>query len=253
MELKKVKSIFWVVCSLVLSAGMPAVAAQPENADSLISDQELVMDETSTDAGEQIFPFWEIQEEALEQKTGSIRVVLTDGKTGTSKKGIRLQCVKVADVEDGGYVLVDPYKDFAVNLNEIENSGGLDAAAKRFAEYKAEGGFVETNENGEAVISDLSVGVYLLKAEESGTYDTISPALIAIPTWDKQKGEMQYDVSIEPKHAPKPEKEQNTAPQTGIEDHTVKNLVTAGICLAGALGLAAASNAKEEGKKGKRE
>lgn len=244
---KIVKSIFFAVCSLVWLAGVPIAAAQSEDANFTLSDQELVTD-GSMDTGEQTFPPKEVLEGVSEKKTGSIHVVLTDGKNGTSKAGIRFQCIRVADVINGEYVLVDIYEDSKVALNEIENSGSLDAAAKKFAEYQAADQFVETNENGEMTISDLSVGVYLLKAEDCDTYDTISPALIAIPTWNEQEGEMQYDVSIEPKHTPKPEKERNTAPQTGLEEHTVKYLAAAGMCLVGAFGLAVLIGGKEERK-----
>lgn len=245
MKLKRIKSICFAVCSLVLFAGVPAAAAQSGNTDTTFPDQELIVDE-STDTGEQTFPSEEKLKEA-EDKTGSIHVILTDGKTGTSKKGIRFQCIKVADVVNGEYMLADTYEDSKVVLNEIENSGSLDAAAKKLAEYQSEEHFVETDEKGEVTIPELSVGVYLLKAEDSDSYDTISPALIAIPTWNEQEGEMQYDVSVEPKHTPKPDEERNSAPQTGLEDHTMRYLCVAGICFAGAFGIGMLG--KKKGKK----
>ena len=246
-SIKRLKNIFFAVCSLVWLAGVPIAAAQPEETDITLSDQELVTD-GSADTGEHTFPSREALKGVSEEKTGSIHIVLTDGKAGTRKQGIRFQCIQVADVVNGEYVLADAYKDSEVILNEIENSGSLDAAAKKLAEHREEEPFVETDENGEVTIPELPVGVYLLKAEDCDTYDAISPALIAIPTWNEQEGEMQYDVSIEPKHTPKPEKERNTAPQTGIEEHTGKYLAAAGICLAGAFGLAALVSIREERK-----
>lgn len=82
---------------------------------------------------------------------------------------------------------------------------------------------------------NLEVGVYLIYAQDTETYDTVEPSLIAVPTWNDSEGEMQYDVMIAPKHTEKPEKEDNVAPQTSLQENTWKYVTAAGICVCGAL------------------
>ena len=84
-------------------------------------------------------------------------------------------------------------------------------------------------------LKNLEVGVYLISAEDTERYDTVEPSLIAVPTWSDSEGEMQYDVVIEPKHTEKPDKEENTAPQTNLEENTWRYAGLAGICVVGAV------------------
>ena len=64
------------------------------------------------------------------------------------------------------------------------------------------------------------------------TFDVIEPALIAIPTWSDAEKEMFYEVTMEPKHTPRPDQPNHTAPQTGLQDRTLYYLAGAGGCIA---------------------
>ena len=128
-----------------------------------------------------------------------------------------------------------------VDINAIENSNDMKNAAEKLTKIvkKADTGKT-TDQSGKVTFGELSVGVYLISAEDSASYDTVEPALIAVPTWSDTEGNMMYDVTIEPKHTPKPEKEKNKVPQTGLEDNTWKYAGIAGICVIGAAGFGVA-------------
>ena len=51
------------------------------------------------------------------------------------------------------------------------------------------------------MFSNLGTGVYLLKAEDTETYDIITPALVAVPSWDEEAKGMAYELEVEPKHS----------------------------------------------------
>ena len=92
-----------------------------------------------------------------------------------------------------------------------------------------------TDASGIVTFNNLEVRVYLIYVEDSETYDTVDPSLIAIPTWSDSDEDMLYDVVITPKHTEKPDKENNVAPQTNLEDSTWKYAGAAGICVLGAV------------------
>ncbi len=153
----------------------------------------------------------------LEEKTGSISLTLTDGKPGTSKAGISFSCVKVADVIDGKYVLLEPYKLEGLDLNDLENAEELEIAASNIAKFVDEENLsAKTDENGKLVFDNLDIGVYLLEAVNTETYDIIMPTLISIPTWDETKEVMAYNLDVAPKHTPHPDvvEPQKGSPQT---------------------------------------
>lgn len=131
---------------------------------------------------------------------GSIEIILTEGDIGTSKQGVTFEWAKVADLEDGQYVMLEKYKN--VDLNDIEHSEELDAAAQKVnAAMEAEGEVV-TDQEGKAMVSNLDIGVYLLRVSDKARYENVNPVLIAIPTWNEEKGDMDYEVTVMPKHSP---------------------------------------------------
>lgn len=166
---------------------------------------------------------------------GTITVTLTDGKAGTSKENVKFSLLKVADVVDGEYKLDSQYT-ITQDLNSIKNAKDLEQASTELANVAAEGTVKSTDANGVVSFSDLELGVYLLKGMPTKSYDDITPTLLAIPTWDAKKGDMSYELTVKPKHTPKPDEEQPPipAPQTGIGD--VINRCIAVMCV-GVLGL----------------
>lgn len=227
MRMAKFKTLLAVACA-VIYMGTTTVYASALTQNDLAVDQET--------KGEQTF-LTSAQLSQLENKTGSIQVELTDGKSGTKKEGIKITVQKVASVEQGEYVLVDEYKESAVDFTTIENANDLQNAAQILQKVEAKKeNTKETDSQGKVLFEKLEVGVYLIAAEDSESYDTVTPTIVAIPTWDETEGDMLYDLVIEPKHTAKPDKTQN-APQTGLEDHTRIYVIVMICCLAGAIGI----------------
>lgn len=86
--------------------------------------------------------------------------------------------------------------------------------AKVLAEKEYDLNTKRTDSNGEILFEDLNVGLYLLKAKDAKTYGTISPALVAVPTWDEIEKKMEYNIKIIPKYT----KEISQSVKTGDGD-----------------------------------
>lgn len=164
---------------------------------------------------------------------GSITVSLTDGKSGTSKSGVEFSCMKVADVVDGSYVTDSAYNSVAVDLNNIKNADELESAATKFANVVPNDNKKATDINGTLKYEDLEVGVYLLECVNDSKYDNVTPFLVAIPTWSEKDGDMLYDISVNPKHSPKPSTptSDKVSPQTGVYSPIIKYFGIAGALL----------------------
>lgn len=231
MKMVKYKRILAAAC-IFAAMGVSTVGA----ADTAFDENELITEKTTTSTGDQVLPDSEELAKVDAVKTGSIQVVLTDGKAGTEKSNVKISCQKVADIMNGEYVLTDTYKKSEVDLNAIENANDLKTAAEKLLATAGEStSAAQTDAEGFVTFKNLEVGVYLIYAQDTETYDTVEPSLIAVPTWNDSEGEMQYDVMIAPKHTEKPEKEDNVAPQTSLQENTWKYVTAAGICVCGAL------------------
>lgn len=181
-------------------------------------DDSLIVDNNGSE-GETSLPNKDELSEVDTLAIGKIKLKLTKGATGTSKVGVKFACSKVADIEGGEYVLHDEYTTQGVDLNEIKNAKELKDAAVKLAECTDDDENVAlTDDNGKLTYTDLEVGVYLIKAVNTDNYDDVEPFLMAIPTFDHSKKVMTYEVSVYPKHTPKPEpkKEIKEAPQTDL-------------------------------------
>lgn len=178
-SMKSVRLLFPLLLTLILNLSLPVFASQNISLPEKVS-------------------------EVNTQKRGSIEIELTDGEEGTSKEGVIFHYSKVAEIVDGQYELIDPYKGSGIDLNAIEYAEELDEAAEKLSYYKASDGICKTNANGIAQMKNLQTGVYLLYVADQKNYEKITPVLIAVPTWGEQEGTMLYDVKVYPKHTPLP-------------------------------------------------
>ena len=155
-----------------------------------------------------------VQEDML----GSISITLTEGKEGTSLNGVTFHCTKVADITGGEYVLTEAFSDVDIDLNNLKNADEAAEAAKKLVEVEAEdGASAKTDADGKLVFSELDAGVYLVSADDTETYDIVTPALVAIPSWNEEAKEMAYDLDVEPKHTEREDEEEEPgAPQTNV-------------------------------------
>lgn len=225
IKIKRLSKILFAVFVLAICTTTP-VNAQNISEDSLIVN-------SSESAGDSLLANKEQLEKVKKDNKGTIEIVLTDGKVGTSKSNVEFICTKVADIQGGEYFLLDKFKDSKVNLQDIKNADELDAAALKLSEISGDATKDQnavTDQNGKLIFENLEVGVYLLKAIDTDSYDTVNPVLIAIPTWNEAEGMMQYNLTVYPKHEAKAGKIKlgiTYAPQTGLNDSVLLYLVLA--------------------------
>lgn len=137
---------------------------------------------------------------------GSISVELTDPYDEyLSKENVKFGVVQIADIVKGEYVLKDSFADKDLNLNEIKTADEIDKVAKDMAKKVETPDYeMTTDEEGKASCKNLPVGVYLVYVEDLADYETISPFVVGIPTWDDEDELFQYDVTVFPKHTALP-------------------------------------------------
>lgn len=137
---------------------------------------------------------------------GSISVELTDPYDKyLSKENVKFGVVQIADIEKGKYILKESFADENLNLNEIQTADEIDKVAKDMAKKVETADYeMTTNEKGKAICKDLPVGVYLVYVEDLSDFETITPFIVGIPTWDDEDELFQYDVTVEPKHTALP-------------------------------------------------
>lgn len=163
------------------------------------------------------------------QQRGSISIALTEGKKGTSRENVEFSCTKVSEIVNGEYVLKEEFRSLGVELHAIESANDMEAMAEKLAamDISAEKVLL-TDKNGKLCFSNLTTGLYFLEATNTEKYEQVTPFLIAIPTFNEKEGEMNYDITVIPKHEPKPEKittdfpEIPQAPQTGVDSLILK-------------------------------
>lgn len=140
-------------------------------------------------------------------EVGSITVNLEEGKKGTSVKNVELELIKIADIINGQYLLINDLQDTEVNLNTLETAEDMKNAAYTISKItvsKNIGGTRKTtNDYGTVKFDQLEKGVYLLQATDINKYENIVSTLISVPAFNNEsKNSMNYDISIVPKHSP---------------------------------------------------
>ena len=140
-------------------------------------------------------------------EVGSITVNLEEGKKGTSVKNVELELIKVGDVANGQYLLINDLQDTEVNLNTLETAEDMKNAAYTISKITVSKNIVgtrkTTNDYGTVKFDQLEKGVYLLQATDINKYENIVSTLISVPAFNNEsKNSMNYDISIVPKHSP---------------------------------------------------
>lgn len=143
---------------------------------------------------------------ALEE-VGSITVNLEEGKKGTSVKNVELELIKIADIINGQYFLINDLQNTEVNLNTLETAEDMKNAAYTISKITVSKNIVgtkkTTNDYGTVKFDQLEKGVYLLQATDINKYENIVSTLISVPVFNNEsKNSMNYDISIVPKHSP---------------------------------------------------
>lgn len=140
-------------------------------------------------------------------EVGSITVNLEEGKKGTSVKNVELELIKIADIINGQYLLINDLQDTGVNLNTLKTAEDMKNAAHTISKITVSKNIVgtrkTTNDYGTVKFNQLENGVYLLQATDINKYENIVSTLISVPAFNNEsKNSMNYDISIVPKHSP---------------------------------------------------
>ena len=140
-------------------------------------------------------------------EVGSITVNLEEGKKGTSVKNVELELIKIADIINGQYFLINDLQNTEVNLNTLETAEDMKNAAYTISKITVSKNIVgtrkTTNDYGTVKFDQLEKGVYLLQATDINKYENIVSTLISVPVFNNEsKNSMNYDISIVPKHSP---------------------------------------------------
>ena len=140
-------------------------------------------------------------------EVGSITVNLEEGKKGTSVKNVELELIKIADIINGQYLLINDLQDIEIDLNTLETAEDMKNAAYTISKITVSKNIVgtrkTTNDYGTVKFDQLEKGVYLLQATDINRYENIMPTLISVPVFNNEsKNGMNYDISIIPKHSP---------------------------------------------------
>lgn len=146
-------------------------------------------------------------EQIEETRRGSIAIHLDDTDNDLSKEYVEIALVKVATITSQGYELTPLFEESKVDLMGIETAEELVEASsqlEKFIPENVEVPSLKTDKNGQCVFENLEVGVYLLYPKDIAMYDRISPFLIAVPTFNIETGQMQYDINAIPKHTCNP-------------------------------------------------
>lgn len=140
-------------------------------------------------------------------EVGSITVNLEEGKKGTSVKNVELELIKIADIINGQYLLINDLQDIEIDLNTLETAENMKNAAHTISKITVSKNIVgtrkTTNDYGTVKFDQLEKGVYLLQATDINKYENIVSTLISVPAFNNEsKNSMNYDISIVPKHSP---------------------------------------------------
>ena len=140
-------------------------------------------------------------------EVGSITVNLEEGKKGTSVKNVELELIKIADIINGQYLLINDLQDTEIDLNTLETAEDMKNAAYTISKITVSKNIVgtrkTTNDYGTVKFDQLEKGVYLLQATDINKYENIVSTLISVPVFNNEsKNSMNYDISIVPKHSP---------------------------------------------------
>lgn len=134
-------------------------------------------------------------------RQSSIDIYFGENETGFS--GVEFSAYKVAEIlDDGSYKLTDDFKNYPINLNNM-NSSGWRALAQTLSAYVSRDKIKplqkkETGVDGHLVFSNLSTGLYLVIGTQYMNGESIynpESMLISAPSMTEEN-EYIYDVSV---------------------------------------------------------
>lgn len=182
MQRKRISRALCVLLMMLTISSMPVVANDPLGENQI------------PDIGTAL-----VAEES--EKLGSVTIMLEDTKYERPKENVVFNVTKIADVENGEFVLDEAYEELNINLNTIKTASEMEEVCEILKPIASEGLKTVTDKNGIAIVKNLPVGVYFIHATDIADYEYISSFLVSVPTWNEVEKRMEYDVDTIPKHA----------------------------------------------------
>lgn len=155
--------------------------------------------------------FLSVQASEHVNNTGSITI------QNQFQEKVEINVAKIAEIQNGSYILKTEYSDIGIDLNEIHEEQDLVNVAIRIEKMQPCDKIAVTNYNGELIASDLTPGVYIVYSLENKAEGKTIPSIVSIPTWNGKKERMDYHVELFMKHIPITE-DSPEIPETG--DHS---------------------------------
>lgn len=123
---------------------------------------------------------------------GNVEIVLP------KEAEISFACSKVADIENGNFVLEEAYMKSEVDLSQLNSAKDMKEAIQKLQQFSTKENIIQTSESGNVIISDLEEGVYLIESVSSDSYQ-IPAMLVTVPAWNEEAETISYDISVTPK------------------------------------------------------
>ena len=177
-----------------------------------------------------------------EEHTGTINIFLDEMSEGEAinVEGVIFSLIKVAELEDGEYILREDFENTNVNLNNLntaeEANEVLAKIMNKVEEENIQGREGTTNKYGTLTFDSLDMGVYYIYATDTNEYDYVMPSIVAIPTHDESSDSvngMMFEIEIVPKHSPK--EEELMASIESVKTGDEANIMFFGLAGAGAM------------------
>lgn len=146
---------------------------------------------------------------AANEERGNVTIHLSESADHRSSEGVTLSIVKAADINGEDKKLVPPFTKTRIDLNTLTTSTQLAEAADQFMkicmnESEVEKIGIKTDCQGNASISGLEDGIYLIYSDSIANYERIIPFLISMPSWNEKTNTCDRSLYIEPKHTSLP-------------------------------------------------
>lgn len=177
-----------------------------------------------------------------EEQTGTINIFLDEMSEGEAinVEGVIFSLIKVAELEDGEYILREDFENTNVNLNNLNTAEEANEVLARIMnkveEENIQGREGITNKYGALTFDSLDMGVYYIYAKDTNEYDYVMPSIVAIPTHDESSDSvngMMFEIEIVPKHSPK--EEELMASIESVKTGDEANIMFFGLAGAGAI------------------
>ncbi len=124
-------------------------------------------------------------------------------------------CDKIADLEDGAYIMRPGYTDQKININHAYTAEELKKISESIDPRERSTTMIEyPNSTGEVRFEHLGEGIYFIRKEQQKE-KTMIPVLVSLPVWDENKQNMQYETTIVPKYIEKQVHEEKQDVKTG--------------------------------------